>query len=75
LFFSEARDPTSKVNQAMKHELGNAVSIMDAFKRLGPASGKKVKKYIPQRLKEVCKILGSHTSNYECCHLLEYSTV
>lgn len=49
----EAKDPTSKVNQAMKQELGNAVSIMDAFKRLGPATGKKVKKYIPQRLKEV----------------------
>jgi hypothetical protein len=39
----------------MKQELGNAVSIMDAFKRLGPASGKKVKKYIPQRLKEVIR--------------------
>jgi hypothetical protein len=55
VFFAEARDPTSKVNQAMKCELGNAVSIMDAFKRLGPASGKKVKKYIPQRLKEVSR--------------------
>jgi hypothetical protein len=39
----------------MKREMGNAVSIMDAFKRLGPASGKKVKKYIPQRLKEVIR--------------------
>lgn len=55
VFFSEARDPTSEVNQAMKHELGNTVSIMDAFKRLGPVSGKRVKKYIPQRLKEVIR--------------------
>lgn len=54
-FFAEARDPTSEVNQAMKDELGNTVSIMDAFKRLGPVSGKKIKKYIPQRLKEVIR--------------------
>jgi hypothetical protein len=46
-------DPTSKVHQAMKCELGNAVRITDTFKKLGPASGRKIKKYIPQRLKEV----------------------
>jgi hypothetical protein len=33
--------------------LGKSVRIRDTFKRLGPVSGKKVKKYIPQRLKEV----------------------
>jgi hypothetical protein len=37
----------------MKLELGNAVKIKDSFKKLGPASGKRIKKYIPQRLKEV----------------------
>jgi hypothetical protein len=37
----------------MKRELGNAVRITDMFKKLGPASGRKIKKYIPQRLKEV----------------------
>jgi hypothetical protein len=51
--YPEAKDPSSEVNQKMKQELGNSVRIKDTFKRLGPASGKKVKKYIPQRLKEV----------------------
>jgi hypothetical protein len=37
----------------MKRVLGNSVRIRDTFKRLGPVTGKKVKKYIPQRLKEV----------------------
>jgi hypothetical protein len=37
----------------MKRALGGSVRIKGTFKRLGPAGGKKVKKYIPQRLKEV----------------------
>jgi hypothetical protein len=41
------------MNEAMRHELGNEVRITDTFKKHGPGSGKKVKKYIPQRLKEV----------------------
>lgn len=49
----EAKDPSSKMHQAMRYELGNTAKITDFFKRLGPASGRKVKKYIPQRLKEV----------------------
>ncbi|XP_069694578.1 uncharacterized protein [Periplaneta americana] len=49
----EAKDPTSKLNQAMKRELGSTTRITDTFKRLGPPTGKKVKKFIPQRLKEV----------------------
>jgi hypothetical protein len=51
--YPEIRDPTSEVYQEMKRVLGRSVKIGDIFKRLGPINGKKVKKYIPQRLKEV----------------------
>jgi len=51
--FPEFKNPTSEVNQEMKQVLGKSVRIRDTFKSLGPVSGKKVKKYIPQRLKEV----------------------
>ncbi|KAJ9595160.1 hypothetical protein L9F63_013518 [Diploptera punctata] len=49
----EANDPSSKMYSAMKQILGNGAKITDYFKRLGPPSGRKIKKYIPQRLKEV----------------------
>jgi hypothetical protein len=51
--YPETKNPTSEFNKEMKQVLGRSVRITDAFKRLGPVSGKKVKKYIPQRLKEV----------------------
>jgi hypothetical protein len=37
----------------MRRVLGKSFRIRESFKRLGPINGKKVKKYIPQRLKEV----------------------
>jgi len=51
--YPESKNPTSEVHQEMKRVLGKSVRIGDTFKRLGSISGKKVKKYIPQRLKEV----------------------
>jgi hypothetical protein len=48
--YPEAKDLTSEVNQEMKRQLRNSVRIRDTLKRLGPACGKKVKKYIPPRL-------------------------
>ncbi|PSN49832.1 hypothetical protein C0J52_08843, partial [Blattella germanica] len=51
--FKEANDPSSKMHQTMKRELGYSVKIADFFKRYGPASGRKIKKFIPRRLKEV----------------------
>jgi FYVE/RhoGEF/PH domain-containing protein 5/6 len=51
--FEEFKNPTSEVIQEIRRVLGKSVRIRDIFRRLGPVSGKKVKKYIPQRLKEV----------------------
>jgi len=51
--FPEFKNPTSEVIQEIRRVLGKSVRIRDIFRRLGPVSGKKVKKYIPQRLKEV----------------------
>jgi hypothetical protein len=51
--YPEIKPQTSEVYEEMKRVLGMSVKIRDTFKKLGPNNGKKVKKYIPQRLKEV----------------------
>lgn len=58
----ELDDPASKLSDIVKEEFNISEeleltsmmeNIRNSFKKFGPSSGKKIKKYVPQRLKEV----------------------
>lgn len=58
----ELDDPASKLSDIVKEEFNineepeltsMIENIRNSFKKFGPGSGKKIKKYVPQRLKEV----------------------
>lgn len=58
----EFDDPTSKLSDIVKeafsiseeYEVASMMeNIRNSFKKFGPSSGKKIRKYVPQRLKEV----------------------
>uniref|UniRef100_A0A1B6M2W7 FYVE, RhoGEF and PH domain-containing protein 6 n=2 Tax=Graphocephala atropunctata TaxID=36148 RepID=A0A1B6M2W7_9HEMI len=60
--FNEIEDPAYGMVEMIKKEFGlsneedmkiKMIEIQSSFKKFGQSSGKKVKKYIPQRLKEV----------------------